>query len=58
LRSAPEVSYVLGFSSLNQKIDGATLKVTLAARPKYAIQAKRGYFAPNKTNDPPSRGFR
>ncbi|HKI10577.1 MAG TPA: VWA domain-containing protein [Candidatus Acidoferrum sp.] len=50
----PEVSYVLGYSPQNQKIDGKyhTIKVTLAGKQKYAIQARRGYYAPKKLNDP------
>lgn len=50
----PEVSYVLGFSPQNQKMDGKyhTLKVTLAQKQKYAIQARRGYYAPKKLDDP------
>ncbi len=45
---------MLGFSPQNQKMDGRyhTLKVTLVGQPKYAIQARRGYFAPNKVDDP------
>jgi len=52
--SVPEISYVLGFSPLNQKMDGKyhTLKVALAEKQKYSIQARRGYFAPNKLDDP------
>ncbi len=50
----PEVSYVLGFSPQNQKMDGAyhTLKVKLTAKQKYEIQARRGYMAPRKLTDP------
>jgi VWFA-related protein len=50
----PEVSYVLGYSPQNQKIDGRyhTIKVTLAGKQKYAVQARRGYYAPKKLNDP------
>jgi VWFA-related protein len=50
----PEVSYVLGFSPPNQKMDGTyhTIKVKLAGKQKYDIQARRGYFAPKKLNDP------
>jgi len=50
----PEVSYVLGFSPQNQKMDGRyhTIKVTLAGKQKYAIQARRGYYAPKKLDDP------
>ena len=54
LGSVPDISYVLGFSPQNQKMDGRyhTLKLTLAGQHKYAIQARRGYFAPNKFDDP------
>jgi len=50
----PEVSYVLGFSPQNQKMDGKyhTLKVALAQKQKYTIQARRGYYAPRKLEDP------
>jgi VWFA-related protein len=52
--SAPEASYVLGFSPQNQKMDGQfhTLKVTLTEKRKFNIQARRGYFAPRKVSDP------
>lgn len=52
--SAPEVSYMLGFSPQNQKMDGRyhTLKVSLTGKLKYSIQARRGYYAPRKINDP------
>ncbi|MGB9468727.1 MAG: VWA domain-containing protein [Candidatus Acidiferrum sp.] len=52
--AAPEVSYVLGFSPQNQKMDGKyhTIKVTLTDKRKYNIQARRGYYAPRKVNDP------
>ncbi len=52
--SAPEVSYVLGFSPQKQKIDGQfhTLKVMLAQKGKYTVQSRRGYFAPRKVDDP------
>jgi len=54
LGNAPEVSYVLGFSPQNLKLDGQfhTIKVTVTGKPKYAIQARRGYFAPKKADDP------
>ena len=54
LGNAPEVSYVLGFSPQNSKLDGHfhTIKVTVTGKPKYAIQARRGYFAPKKADDP------
>jgi VWFA-related protein len=52
--AAPEVSYVLGFSPPGQKMDGKfhSIKVTLTNKQKYSIQARRGYYAPNKVNDP------
>jgi VWFA-related protein len=54
LGSAPETSYVLSFSPQNQKMDGRyhTIKVTLASKQKYSVQARRGYYAPKKVNDP------
>jgi hypothetical protein len=54
LGGVPDISYVLGFSPQNQKMDGRyhTLKVTLAGQHKYTIQARRGYSAPNKVDDP------
>jgi VWFA-related protein len=54
LGNAPEVSYVLGFSPQNLNLDGHfhTIKVTVTGKPKYAIQARRGYFAPKKADDP------
>lgn len=44
----PEVYYVLGFSPENPKFDGRfhSLKVTLALKGVYTLQARRGYFAP------------
>jgi hypothetical protein len=52
--SSPEVSYVLGFSPQNLKIDGKfhTLKVTLTGKQKYSVQARRGYYAPKTAKDP------
>ena len=54
LGNAPEVSYVLGFSPQDPKLDGHfhTIKVTVTGKPKYTIQARRGYFAPKKADDP------
>lgn len=50
----PEVSYVLGFSPQNQKMDGKyhTIKVVITDKRKYNIQARRGYYAPKKVDDP------
>jgi len=52
--SVPQVSYVLGFSPLSQKMDAKyhTIKVTLTGKQRYTIQARRGYFAPKKPEDP------
>jgi len=51
---APDISYVLGFSPQIQKMDGRyhELNVKLAKKTKYSIQARRGYFAPKKVDDP------
>jgi len=51
---APEVSYVLAFSPQNRKLDGQyhVLRVELAKKLKYSVQARRGYFAPRKVDDP------
>jgi VWFA-related protein len=50
----PEISYVLGFSPQNQKMDGRyhTLKVVITEKRKYDVQARRGYYAPRKVDDP------
>jgi len=52
--STPEISYVLGFSPQNMKVDGSyhTLKVSLASKLKYSLQARRGYYAPKALKDP------
>ena len=51
---APEVSYVLAFSPQNRKMDGQyhLLRVALAKKSKYSVQARRGYYAPRKIDDP------
>ena len=51
---APEVSYVLAFSPQNRKMDGQyhLLRVELAKKSKYSVQARRGYYAPRKIDDP------
>jgi VWFA-related protein len=52
---APEVSYVLGFSPQNRKMDGQYhfLRVEMSAKKtKYSIQARHGYYAPHKVEDP------
>jgi hypothetical protein len=52
--SAPTVSYLLGFSPQNLKIDGKfhKLKVTVENGQKYQIQARNGYYAPKMLTDP------
>jgi VWFA-related protein len=54
LGSTPEVSYLLGFSPQNQKTNGQfhSLTVKLAGNLKYDVQARRGYFAPNRVDNP------
>ena len=44
----PEYYYVLGFAPQNLKNDGKyhALKVTLANKQPYALQARKGYYAP------------
>jgi hypothetical protein len=44
----PEYYYVLGFAPQNLKNDGKyhNLKVTLANKQPYALQARKGYYAP------------
>lgn len=50
----PEVSYVLGFSPSNAKMDGKyhSIKVVITDKRKYTVQARRGYYAPRKVDDP------
>ena len=52
--AAPEVSYLLGFSPQNLKIDGRyhALKVALTSKEKFNIQARHGYYAPRSIADP------
>src|SRR5260370_18918835 len=51
---APEVSYVLAFSPQNRKMDGQyhVLRVALAKKLKYSVQARRGYFPPPQVDGP------
>jgi VWFA-related protein len=48
LGSVPEYSYLLGFVPPQEKLDGRfhSIDVKLTHREKYAIQARRGYYAP------------
>ncbi len=52
--AAPAMSYLLGFSPQNLKVNGAyhTLKVTLAGKQKFNVQARHGYYAPRTIKDP------
>ena len=52
--AAPALSYLLGFSPQNMKIDGRyhTLKVTLTGKQKFNVQARHGYYAPRTIPDP------
>jgi VWFA-related protein len=58
LTGPPEFSYLLGFSPENLKTDGKyhKLKVTLKPPAAGAIQARKGYFAPNGTIDASEQG--
>jgi VWFA-related protein len=51
---APPFSYLLAFSPQNLKVDGHyhILKVSLAGKQKFTIQARRGYYAPRTVKDP------
>lgn len=52
--AAPSTSYLLSFSPQNLKLDGRyhTLKVAVASKQKYDVQARRGFFAPRSVADP------
>jgi hypothetical protein len=52
--AAPAISYLLGFSPQNLKIDGRfhALKVAFSSKEKFDIQARHGYFAPKTLSDP------
>lgn len=51
---APPFRYVLGFTPLSLKLDGAfhEIKVKLQNAPGVTLQARRGYFAPRPGGDP------
>lgn len=54
LATLPEFYYLLGFQPQNLKLDGSfhAVKVTLAGKGDYTIQARRGYYAPRRLEDP------
>jgi VWFA-related protein len=51
--AAPEYLYLLGFSPQNLKSDGSfhSLRVSLKSAPNLSATARRGYYAPKKTDD-------
>jgi VWFA-related protein len=52
--AAPAMTYLIGFSPQNMKLDGSlhTLKVSFVHKTSYKIQARHGYFAPRHVVDP------
>jgi VWFA-related protein len=52
--AVPEITYLLAFSPEALKFDGKfhQIKVTLATKEKYTIQARRGFFAPKHAQTP------
>ena len=50
----PAVSYLLGFSPQNLKLDGSyhTVRVTLTKKQKFTVQARHGYYAPRQIANP------
>lgn len=52
--AAPSLTYLLGFSPQNLKLDGSlhTLKVSFTRKTNYQIQARHAYFAPRHVVDP------
>jgi VWFA-related protein len=54
LGAAPEASYLLGYSPSDQRLDGKyhLIKVALPGHQNYAVQARHGYYAPTKVEEP------
>lgn len=52
--AAPALTYLLGFSPQNLKLDGSmhTLKVSFVRKTNYQIQSRHAYFAPRHVVDP------
>ncbi|HXQ97297.1 MAG TPA: VWA domain-containing protein [Candidatus Limnocylindrales bacterium] len=52
MAALPEVSYVLGFSPPEIRTNGAfhTLKVKIANKHGFTVEARRGYYAPSPAN--------
>jgi hypothetical protein len=53
LATPPEFYYLLGFQPQNLKLDGSfhAVKVSLAVKGDYSLQARRGYYAPRHLED-------
>jgi VWFA-related protein len=60
LSAAPNVTYLLGFSPVNLKIDGLehNLKVKLAEPAHLSVSARPGYYAPSPEPTPSEKRFR
>jgi VWFA-related protein len=60
LSAAPNVTYLLGFSPVNLKVDGLehNLKVKLAAAEHLSVSARPGYYAPSPEPTPAENRFR
>ena len=54
LAATPAATYLLGYSPSNEKMDGKyhLIKVTLPEHKKYELQARHGYYAPKKADEP------
>ena len=54
LTKQPEFTYLLGFSPADLRYDGSyhSLKVQLKNPASLSLQARKGYYAPNRPNDP------
>lgn len=54
LVALPEFYYLLGFQPQNLKLDGSfhAIKVSIAEKTGYTLQARRGYYAPKRLEDP------
>jgi VWFA-related protein len=52
--AAPAITYLLGFSPQNLKLDGSlhNLKVSFTRKVNYQVEARHSYFAPRHTADP------
>ena len=60
LSAAPSVSYILGFSPTNLKVDGLehSLKVKLSEPAHLTVSARPGYYAPSPELTPAEKRFR